>query len=280
MTNAPKPADVYFISHGGPPTIEQYDSEPYQGWRKFGSLLKASQPKGVVVVSAHWENESGLHSGVLVNSNPANPLIYDFYGFPKHLYELKFNSRAEPELQSKVKQALKAGGVSVSEEDRGLDHGVWVPFRAGLGEKTDLPIVQVSLPGGSDPRDSIKLGKVLSGLRDEGYAVVGTGQIVHNLRDLFSGRPLPYTSGFLKAAKTSLKSSPTPASSVLDLVSHPLYKKAHPTDEHFFPLLVAAGAVRESDKIEEIYSGVVDAMGKVVENDGLGWGMWRWTASA
>lgn len=106
-------------------------------------MLEANPPKGIVVVSAHWENQDAFRPGVIgrckqidsqwilsltcitVNNNFSNPLIYDFYGFPKHLYELKFRSRAEPELQNKVIEALTRGGITVNRADRGLDHGVW-----------------------------------------------------------------------------------------------------------------------------------------------------------
>ncbi|KIR53438.1 extradiol ring-cleavage dioxygenase [Cryptococcus gattii Ru294] len=276
--NTSKVGDVYFLSHGGPPTIEQYDSAPYEGWRKFGKILKANPPKGIVVVSAHWEAEGAFRSGVIVNNNSANPLIYDFYGFPKHFYELKFRSRAEPELQDKVVKALKEGGITVSRANRGLDHGVWVPFRAAFGDETNFPLVQVSLPASSNPRESVEVGKALASLRQEGYAIMGTGQVVHNLRDLFTGGSLSYTSPFLGAVSIAVSES-DPVASTLKLTGHPLYRRAHPTDEHFFPLLVASGAVQPGDKVEEIYKGVVDIGGKTVKNDGLGWGMWRWTAA-
>ncbi|KAK8853221.1 hypothetical protein IAR55_003923 [Kwoniella newhampshirensis] len=272
-----KRGDVYFLSHGGPPTVEQYDSEPYGGWKKFGKLVKANKPEGIVVVSAHWENDRG---GVVVNNNPSNPLIYDFYNFPKRFYELKFESRAEPEFQSKVVQTLKSGGIIVEEEDRGLDHGVWIPFLAALGPSTDIPIVQVSLPASSDPRESVKLGKVLSKLRDDGYSVIGTGQVVHNLRDLFSGKKTTYARPFLNAVIESL-AAPDPIASSLNLVSHPRYKEAQPTDEHFFPLYVSLGATKDGERPEDIYVDVVGAGGTRTESDeGLGWGMWRWSSAS
>ncbi|ODN73280.1 hypothetical protein L202_07831 [Cryptococcus amylolentus CBS 6039] len=279
MVNSSTLGDVYFLSHGGPPSVEQTESPPYKAWRKFGKIIEANPPKGIVAVSAHWENEQDLRTGVVVNSNSSNPLIYDFYNFPKHFYQLKFASKAEPELQEKVVGALKEGGIPVSRADRGLDHGVWIPFRGAFGEGTHFPLVQVSLPASADPVESIKLGQALSKLRAQGYAIVGTGQVVHNLRDLISGQSLPYTTLFLNDAAKALSSSDR-LSATLDLTKHPLYKKAHPTDEHFFPLLVAVGATSASDQIEEIYKGVVDINGRTVENDGLGWGMWRWTSAA
>ncbi|TYJ57908.1 hypothetical protein B9479_001263 [Cryptococcus floricola] len=279
MVNSSTLGDVYFLSHGGPPMVEQTEAPPYKAWRKFGKIIEANPPKGIVVVSAHWENDQGLKTGVVVNSNVLNPLIYDFHGFPKRFYQLKFASKAEPELQEKVVGALKEGGIPLSRADRGLDHGVWIPFKAAFGEDTTFPLVQVSLPASANPVESIKLGQALSKLRAQGYAIVGTGQVVHNIRDLFSGKGLPYTGPFLEDTSKALSSSDC-VSATLDLTKHPLYKKAHPTDEHFFPLLVAVGATSSSDHIEEIYKGVVDIGGRTVENDGLGWGMWRWTSAA
>ncbi|WVW86193.1 hypothetical protein I302_108234 [Kwoniella bestiolae CBS 10118] len=271
--------DVYFLSHGGPPTVEQTYAEPYKAWQKFGQIINQDPPRGIVVVSAHWENESGFRGsgGVLVNSNPTNPLIYDFYNFPKRLYELKFRSSFSTALESTVLSALKTAGLGVGREDRGLDHGVWIPFRAAFGESTQVPIIQVSLPASSDPRASIKLGQALSQVRDEGYTVVATGQSVHNLRDLFTGQRMLYTKPFLNLLNSSL-SSTDPISSTIDILKTPLYKKAHPTDEHFFPLFVALGALREgeSKRKETLISGVWDAQGMPAEDEGLGWSMYRW----
>ncbi|WVF72984.1 hypothetical protein IAT40_007802 [Kwoniella sp. CBS 6097] len=306
-STASKRGDVYFISHGGPPTIEQYDSGPYKAWQKFGRMITSDYksesdddhkpPKGIVTVSAHWENEDRFgpgSAGVIVNSNSTNPLIYDFGGFPKHFYQFQFRSTADPILQSRIVEVLKEDGIPVRREDRGLDHGVWIPFKAAFGDDSPLPIVQVSLPGSSDPLASVKLGKSLSKLRDEGYAIVATGQVVHNLRDLFTGSKMPYTKPFLQAVEKALSGSGSegPIQSTLDLLKSPLYKKAHPTDEHFYPLLVALGASYhninngetvsggkngDSDLLEKIYTGVVDIGGNPAADTGLGWGMWRWT---
>ncbi|WVR07665.1 hypothetical protein IAU60_004707 [Kwoniella sp. DSM 27419] len=290
-----KRGDVYFLSHGGPPSVEQYHSGPYKAWRRFGEMIMAEPPKGIVVVSAHWENDQAGPStdGVIVNSNESNPLIYDFYNFPKRLYDLKFSSKAEPEQQQKVIEALTQAGIPVARESRGLDHGVWIPFLAAFGDKSPLPIVQVSLPGSSDPHASVSLGSALSKLRDEGYAIVTTGQCVHNLRDLFSGKKMPYTRPFMDLLDTSM-TSPDPIAATLSVLKTPIYKQAHPTDEHFFPFLVALGAIHspssketaaadpapDLDKREIIFNDVVDITGERSRDEGLGWGMWRWTQTA
>jgi aromatic ring-opening dioxygenase catalytic subunit (LigB family) len=99
-------------------------SAPYKAWIKYGKAVTDNNPKGLVVVSAHWEN--GHNSdGVIVNEDASNPLVYDFYGFPAEYYQQKFESKGDPAMLSAVKTALKDSGVSVSTAKRGLDHGVW-----------------------------------------------------------------------------------------------------------------------------------------------------------
>lgn len=181
---------------------------------------------------------------------------------------------------------------------RGADHGLWgmsglsplpsnteiiVPLKVAFDGKTDIPIIQVSLPGDSSPASTVKLGKALSSLRDKGYGIIGSGQVVHNLRDHcefhhatsglrstdfpVSGVPTTYNKPFLEAATSAVYSS-TPVQTTQALFHHPLYKRAHPTPEHLLPILVSVAAADEKDKVEDIYVGL-DKMG-------MGWGMWRW----
>lgn len=134
-----------------------------------------------------------------------------------------------------VTKALERGGILVRRAKRGLDHGVWVPFKVAFEGKTDIPVVQVSLPGvlGFD---------IVCQDGHQGYGIMGTGQLVHNLLDLFSGRPMPYAEPFMPAVHCALtKSKPLEAS--MTLFRHPLYKQAHPTPEHLLPLIVSLGAV-------------------------------------
>ncbi|WWD03665.1 hypothetical protein V865_001720 [Kwoniella europaea PYCC6329] len=265
--------DVYFISHGGPVTGDQKQSEPYKAWQSVGRIIQANPPKGIVIVSAHWENHTD--DGVLVNSNRTNPVIYDFYNFPKHFYSLKFQSHFDRELEDSVLRALNDEGIRVGRQDRGLDHGIWIAFRAMFGESTNIPIIQVSLPSTENPLDSVKLGKALGKLRGRGYTIVGSGQGIHNVRDLIQGRPMPYSRPFLSLLQRSISSS-DPISSTLNLIQQPLYRLAHPSDEHFFPLFVSLGAVDPEDKRDDVYMGVVDLKGNNVEDQGLGWCLWRW----
>ncbi|ORX40605.1 Extradiol ring-cleavage dioxygenase, class III enzyme, subunit B [Kockovaella imperatae] len=247
-----KRADVWFICHGvriGPPTMFDFEGEGYKSWVKMGESVRASNPKGIVIVSAHWESDYTSDQGIVVsiNSELDNPLIYDFYNFPKHFYEERFCSQSDPAIRKAVKDALTSEGVLIKEEKRGIDHGVWPPLKVVLGEKTTVPILQVSLPGDSSPVSTAKVGKALSAIRDQGYTVIGSGQTVHNLRDYFSGRPTPYTEPFLAAASAAVHSS-DPVGQSIGLTKHPLYRSAHPTDEHFLPLVFAVAAADPGDK--------------------------------
>jgi aromatic ring-opening dioxygenase catalytic subunit (LigB family) len=111
----------------------------HAGWKTIGKRLRAEKPKGIVTVSAHWENpvnSPDVIGGctlcafcsvelIIVNVDSSNPLIYDFYGFPKHYYEQTFKSKGSQELVNDIKAALAERKLSVTEEKRGLDHGVW-----------------------------------------------------------------------------------------------------------------------------------------------------------
>ncbi|UZJ57096.1 hypothetical protein CBS101457_006416 [Exobasidium rhododendri] len=273
-------APVWFIAHGGPPTLFDKNHGAYQHWLKVVSDMKASNLKGIVFVSAHWQAEAGdfadrslrqKPTSILMNINQSNPLIYDFYGFPKYYYETKLISKNPQELQDAVSTQLFKEGYHVEETDRGIDHGVWVPLRAA-GERFDIPLVQISLPISKDPLSdgvaALRLGKALHGLRDSGYAVVGGGQPVHNLRGyMMSMQGYPSDNSFGKTFITaltqavSLKPSSEEVKSSDDdprwadakaLFARPDYHKAHPTSEHLLPVLVALGAAeRSEDGVEE-----------------------------
>jgi 4,5-DOPA dioxygenase extradiol len=192
-------------------------STGYRAWTQTGQSILSYSPKALVVVSAHWENPqhspsvlskqlfplvllsricptplplgSSSHPTLLsisihtiVNEASTSPLIYDFYGFPPHYYTQTFPHTSAPWLVSLVKDKLRAGGnVVEGVPSRGLDHGAWVPAKVMFPKHTEesFPIVQVSLPGDGSAESSIRLGEALAGLRDEGVAIVCSGQPVY-----------------------------------------------------------------------------------------------------
>lgn len=196
----------------------------------------------------------------------SNPLVYDFYGFPPEYYKQTFTSRGSDSMLSDVKTALTSANIDYATTKRGLDHGVWVPFKVAFNGSTSIPIIQVSLPGDGSPISSAKLGRALASLRDKGYGIMGTGQAVHNLRDYITGGRGEYGRPFLDAIQGALKSS-DPVQGTVGLFRHPLYRAAHPSPEHLLPLAVAAAATDKQDRIRDIF---------VKDNGALGWGMWMW----
>lgn len=178
------------------------------------------------------------------------PLIYDFYGFPDHYYKATFPYRASGEVSQRVINVLKEGGVEAVGVERGLDHGVWVPFKVVFeGHEQEMPpIVQVSLFDSEDAVQHLNLGRALAKLREENILIVVSGMAVHNLRDLRvtmgDPKPLGYTLSFDEALREAVESEPGSErdGKMKELVKRSDARKAHPTFEHLLPVHVGVGA--------------------------------------
>ncbi|EIN07687.1 Extradiol ring-cleavage dioxygenase class III enzyme subunit B [Punctularia strigosozonata HHB-11173 SS5] len=235
--------------------------------RDFGpALLKKYNPRAIVVFSAHWETAG---ERVVTDYGDENPLLYDYYGFQPELYELKFKSRGDAALAKRIVELYKEAGqlarTTSKLESRGhdgrgfngpgLDHGVFVPFRLMFGESLpdSVPVVQVSIDSTLSPEKNWAVGKAVRQLREEGVLVLSGGLTVHNLRDFSSFSPATASSS-VKAfndAVTAAIATEDPATrkrALLDLPKHPGFRGAHPREEHFVPLYVAAGAGDEDGR--------------------------------
>ncbi|KAF7975279.1 hypothetical protein HWV62_10030 [Athelia sp. TMB] len=226
----------------------------------FGpALLKKYQPKGIVVFSAHWETAG---ERLVTDYGDENPLLMDYYGFQKELYELKFKSHGDTALSERIVAAYKEANLkarkTLKSENRGedgrgfsgpgLDHGVFVPFRIMFGhEFLDVPIVQVSIDASLSPEKNWQAGKAVSKLREEGYLILSGGLTIHNLRDFSSFAEAtagPIYKEFNQAILDAL-STPDPETrkaAMIALTKHRGFRSAHPREDHFVPLYVAAGA--------------------------------------
>jgi 4,5-DOPA dioxygenase extradiol len=195
------------------------------------------------MLSAHW-----VDAPPTLGATRSVPLVYDFYGFPEHFYQLKYPAPGAPELAARVRVLLAATGGS-ADSDRGLDHGAYVPL-VPMYPKADVPVLQLSLPS-LDSATLHHMGKALAPLRDEGVLIIGSGFLTHNMRALdFS--PNPTTPAWAKEfddwAKAALEKKDVDA-----LVGYesraPGVKMALPTVEHYVPVLVSQGAASESDPV-------------------------------
>ena len=163
---------VLFVGHGSPMNAIE-ENEFVQGWRNIGKSLP--YPKAILCISAHWETR-----GTFVTAMPKPKTIHDFGGFPKALYEVEYPAPGSPELANETKRTITKTSVGLDEK-WGLDHGAWSVIRR-MYPDADVPVIQMSLDYGASPQYHFELAKELSALRKKGVLIIGSGNMVHNLR--------------------------------------------------------------------------------------------------
>ncbi|OBW67481.1 MAG: hypothetical protein AUREO_024650 [Aureobasidium pullulans] len=239
---------VYFLSHGGPNIMEDFDHPAYSKLQEIGKEITGKvKPKAVVVFSAHWQASPDK---VQVNTAEITDLIYDYYGFPDHYYKVKYPNVGSRDLAGKVLGALEGAGIEAEGVKRGLDHGVFAPFTVAFDPKTNplnVPLVQVSLFDSDDADKHYRLGEAMQGLRDEGILVIVSGMAVHNLRDMWKAMqqpaPMPYSVSFDAALKQAVEQKPENRQKAMaELLQRSDARRAHPSFEHLLPIHIGAGA--------------------------------------
>lgn len=242
-------APVFFISHGAP----TFALEPGQ----LGARLRAmgqqlAGVKAVLVVSPHWQTRE-----LQVLTTPEPETIHDFGGFPQALYQLQYPAPGQPALALEALRLLaQAGWTVTADAKRGLDHGAWVPL-LHLLPQADVPVFQVSMPHRLDAAGALALGRALAPLRDQGVLIVGSGSMTHNLHDLAS----PAAPAAAYAIEFAHWIGQTVARADVDALLDyrlraPHAERAHPTQEHFLPLLVAFGASTEGEAAQAMTSDI------------------------
>jgi len=218
--------------------------------RQFG---REHRPRAIVVFSAHWDTGTEIRIG----SAARHPLIYDFGGFPKALYELEYAAPGDAALAARIEAMIREAGFAPTlDEARGLDHGVWVPLRLMYPE-ADTPTVEVSLPTSMEPEALYRIGGALAPLRREGVLILGSGGIVHNLA-LLDWRhrdrpPEPWAEAFDAWFQSRLEARAT--GELFRYADAPHAALAVPTNEHFVPVFAALGAAQVSFRVEPIFEG-------------------------
>ncbi|KAG7665006.1 uncharacterized protein J8A68_001471 [[Candida] subhashii] len=299
------PFPTYFFSHGAPsfmyPEDQFGNAGAYKTIKKIGTKIKSQlKPDYIIVVSAHWQSQGTNLIEINYQPRGENKLIYDFYGFPKYMYQEEFHSFGSLTIANEIQKELKSGGFDTRISDRGIDHGVWVPFKVAFSDYTtqtkqpeekgalDLPdtaVIQVSLTSSDgDFEKHFKLGEVLSKFRNElvwdeekqrylSGMIICSGMSVHNLYDLgtsfqMPGKVMPYVKPFNQLLNNTLtKSGDRLLNGLLDLKKSSLLKQAHPTLEHFVPIVVASGVANKSgESIKELYNA---------EANSLAWGIYQ-----
>jgi len=254
-------APALFVSHGAP-TFALKPGELGSRLAALGRTLAGI--RAVLVVSPHW-----MTHGVRVMAAPRPATVHDFGGFPEPLYRLDYAAPGTPELAREALQLLLAAGFEAAlDERRGRDHGAWVPL-LHLLPKARVPVFQVSLPAGLDTAGALRLGQALAPLRARGVLVLGSGSLTHNLYEVGArAADAPYALAFARWVREAVLARD--AARLLDYRRlAPFAERAHPTEEHFLPLLVALGATAASEAARVIEGGITYG---VLSMESYAWG--------
>jgi 4,5-DOPA dioxygenase extradiol len=221
-----------YLSHGAPPLAD----DPIWPGELAAWSADLPKPKAILMISAHWEE-----APLTISATTTVPLVYDFYGFPDHYYEVQYAAPGAPELAEQVRKLLRGPNTPVrQDEGRGLDHGAYVPL-VEMFPDADVPVLQISMPT-LDPNELMAIGRKLAPLRDEGVLIIGSGFFTHNLRALSpSGKVTSVMAEFDDWGRRALEAHDLDA--LLDFEHKaPAWRLAHPRTEHFAPLFVTLGA--------------------------------------
>ncbi len=234
-TTAPLP--VVFVGHGSP--LNGIQDTPYaRGWEKIGEVIP--RPHAILVISAHWLTEG---TGIDISERPTT--LYDFYGFPEELYSLKYEAPGSPHYARLTKRVLTP--QNIEEEIYGLDHGAWIVLRR-MYPKADIPVYQLSIDFSKPARFHYNLGQALAPLRERGVLVLGSGNIVHNLRAINwkpDAPPFEWATQFDTYVKHAVEHRDHEA--IIEYSqAGPTATLSVPTPDHYVPLLYALGAAGES----------------------------------
>ena len=223
---------VAFLGHGSPMNALGHNRYT-QAWRAFGQTVPT--PRAILVVSAHW-----YINATAVTAMAWPRTIHDFFGFPDELFAVEYPAPGDPELAAEVAEVVKPTWVGLDEDSWGLDHGTW-SLLVHAFPKADIPVLQLSINATEPIEYHLALGAALAPLRARGVLILGSGNVVHNLRRINWSQPdegTEWAHSFDEAVQTILTSSP---GEMAQLVSHPAYAMAVPTPEHFIPVLYVAG---------------------------------------
>jgi len=259
-----------FLGHGSP--MNALETNRYsKAWKSFGA--EVPRPRAILAISAHWYT-----TVTAVTAMPQPQTIHDFYGFPKALFDVRYPAPGDPAFAAEVAETAKPVVVGLDRDSWGLDHGTWSVLVHAFPE-ADVPVVQLSIDARQPFEYHLDLGARLHELRERGVLILGSGNIVHDLRAIDWSRPdgaFDWARRFDDAAREVLGTDPA---GILRLQEHPDFDRAVPTPDHFLPLLYIAGlAAAERRSLRVLIDGyaygsismaayVLDAKGRQADRD-------------
>ena len=232
-----------FLGHGSPMnTLER--NRYTQAWRAFGASVP--RPRAILMVSAHWYVNA---TAVTAMATPRT--IHDFYGFPPELFAVRYPAPGLPELAEEVADVAQPDYVGADHDSWGLDHGTWSVLVHAFPD-ADVPVVQLSINANQPADYHARLGERIAALRTRGVLVMGSGNVVHNLRAMARDQPdgaYDWARRFDDHAREVVTGRPGDAASLL---AHPEFKRAAPTPEHFLPLLYLTGVAAAAGETPQV----------------------------
>lgn len=239
----------FFIPHGGGPCFFM-DWTPPDTWKSMAQFLAgfldtlAEKPKAIVLLTAHWEAAE-----ITLSTNPAPDLLFDYYGFPQHTYELTWPAPGAPDLALRAAALLADAGIrSAFDNARGYDHGVFIPMKVAR-PAADIPVVMMSLRADLDAQHHFDAGAALAPLRDEGVLIIGSGMSYHNMNGFRApGIAEDLASSAFDSWLTEVVEGPPDqrGAALADWAEAPGARASHPREEHLAPVFLAAGAAGAS----------------------------------
>lgn len=235
---------VLFVGHGSPMNAIE-ENRWSRGFKDLRTYLP--RPKIILSISAHW-----FITGTSLTGNERPETIHDFGGFPSELYRMQYPAPGGPTFALRVADLLRDFGASVR-DDWGIDHGTWSVLHHVFPE-AECPVVQLSIDQRLAPVDHLRLGRILRPLRDEGVLIMGTGNIVHNLRHAMlamqkgEAATPDWAESFDRHVSRAVEQRTS--ESLVEELSSPAGAMSHPTLDHYLPLLYAAGAADEHDEVQ------------------------------
>ncbi|MEP0176307.1 MAG: 4,5-DOPA dioxygenase extradiol [Paraglaciecola sp.] len=230
-----------FFGHGSPGNVLE-NNQATSMWARLGKELPT--PKGIICISAHWYTQ-----GVGVTSSENPKTIHDFGGFPAVMYEMQYPAPGSPELAAKITSILSEEGA-VLDDSWGFDHGTWCVLKK-VFPKANIPVVQLSIHSGKPPSFHFNLGRKLAVLREQGYLIIGSGNIVHNLSVMdWGGRNscFDWAKIFGDYIRNAILNN-QPESVINYAKFGPEAPQSVPHPDHFLPLLYVLGARISEDKV-------------------------------
>ncbi|HST27159.1 MAG TPA: 4,5-DOPA dioxygenase extradiol [Rudaea sp.] len=240
-----------FLGHGSPMNALE-DNAFTRGWQD--AARRIPWPRAIVCVSAHWETR-----GVYVGGTPTPETIHDFYGFPKALFDVRYPAPGDPALARQIAQMTKSANVHI-DPGRGIDHGTWSVLRI-MYPQADVPVLQLSLDSAQPGAFHYALGKELAPLRDDGVLVMGSGNIVHNLRrfDFHATTPSDWAARADTTIRARIESGDH--ASLLDWNSLGAdVALGIPTPEHYLPLLYVLAQRHDGEPVRIFNTTVISAI--------------------